>query len=85
MKLNWTVRFKNPYFWIGLLGIVLAAVGVSAESLTSWDILLGKIKELAGNPFAIGCIIVAVIGYVNDPTTKGLSDSDRALTYTKPV
>ena len=39
---------------------------------------------LLGNPFAVGCVFVAIIGYVNDPTTKGISDSKQALAYNKP-
>jgi phi LC3 family holin len=27
---------------------------------------------------------VAVVGYVNDPTTEGITDSKQALTYNKP-
>lgn len=84
MKINWKVRAKNPYFWIGLVAVVLAAVGVSPESLTSWQILYGKIMALVQNPFALGCVIVAIIGYINDPTTKGISDSSQAMTYQKP-
>lgn len=82
--INWKVRVKNPYFWIGLIAVMLAAVGVSPECLTSWAILWEKIIGLLGNPFAIGCTIVAVIGYVNDPTTKGLKDSQLARTYDAP-
>lgn len=82
--INWKVRFKNPYFWIGLVAVILAAVGISPESLTSWSILWDKILGLFGNPFAIGCTVVAVIGYVNDPTTKGLRDSKQAMTYESP-
>lgn len=82
--INWKVRAKNPYFWIGLIAVILAAVGISPECLTSWSILADKIMALLGNPFAIGCVIVAVIGYVNDPTTNGIKDSKLALTYDKP-
>ena len=84
MSINWKVRFKNPYFWIGLIAVILAAVGVSPESLTSWNILAGQIMELLNNPFAIGCVVVASIGYINDPTTATLSDSKQAMTYTMP-
>lgn len=84
MKINWKVRAKNPYFWAGLVAVILAAVGVSPESLTSWDILAAQIMELLSNPFAIGCVIMGVIGYINDPTTATLADSDLALTYDKP-
>lgn len=84
MKINWKVRIKNPYFWAGLAGVILAAVGVSPESLTSWPILCEQIMGLIQNPFAIGCVVLGVLGYINDPTTGGLSDSEQAMTYDKP-
>ena len=84
MNINWKVRFKNPYFWIGLIAVILAAVGVSPESLTSWQILANQIMNLLNNPFAIGCVVIAIIGYINDPTTATLSDSKQAMTYTSP-
>lgn len=84
MKINWKVRAVNPYFWIGLVAVVLASVGVSPESLTSWAILKDHLLALIGNPFAIGCVVIAVIGYINDPTTRGIGDSTQALSYKKP-
>lgn len=84
MKINWKVRAVNPYFWIGLIAVVLASVGVSPESLTSWAILKDQLLALIGNPFAIGCVAIAVIGYINDPTTSGIGDSEQALSYKKP-
>lgn len=83
-NINWKVRVKNPYFWAGLAGVILAAVGVSPESLTSWPILWEKIIALFNNPFALACTAMALVGYINDPTTAGLSDSSQALTYDKP-
>lgn len=84
MKINWKVRAVNPYFWIGLIAVVLSAVGVSPESLTSWAILKDQLLALIGNPFAIGCVAIATIGYIIDPTTRGIGDSERALSYKKP-
>lgn len=84
MKINWKVRLSNPYFLIGLLAVVLAAIGVSPESLTSWAVLQDQVMQLLSNPFALGCVVIAVIGYINDPTTQGLKDSNKALTYKKP-
>lgn len=84
MKINWKVRAVNPYFWIGLIAVVLASVGVSPESLTSWAILKDQLLALIGNPFAIGCVAIAVIGYVIDPTTRGIGDSEQALLYSEP-
>ena len=67
-------RFKNPYFWIGLLGIVLTAMGVSADMLTDWGAVWTAIVDMVTNPFILGSVAVAVIGVFVDPTTKGLGD-----------
>lgn len=84
MKINWKVRVKNPYFWIGLVGVIMAAMGVSPEMFTSWSAVGNQLLEFVGNPFMIGSVIVAVIGVLVDPTTTGLSDSTRALSYDEP-
>lgn len=82
--INWKVRVKNPYFWIGLIAVIFASIGIKPEMLTSWAILWEECKQLFSNPFALCCVIVAVICYVNDPTTKGIKDSEQALTYHAP-
>lgn len=74
MKINWNLRIRNPYFWLGLGGVVLAAMGAKPEMFTSWDILLQQLKLVLGNPFLLGSVIVAVIGVLCDPTTKGIGD-----------
>ena len=84
MKINWKVRVKNPYFWIGLVGVILSAMGVEPQMLTSWQALANALLEFFKNPFLIGTVIVAVIGVIVDPTTKGMEDSERAMQYQKP-
>lgn len=84
MKINWKVRFKNPYFWIGLIAVILTAIGAEPSMFTSWGILIEKVKELLSNPFLIGCTFIAILGYINDPTTEGIKDSKKALLYVKP-
>lgn len=84
MKINWKVRVKNPYFWVGFVGIILTAMGVSPEMFTSWSAVGNQLLEFVSNPFMIGSVIVAVIGVIVDPTTTGLSDSTRALSYDEP-
>lgn len=68
-------RFKNPYFWFGLLGVFFTATGINAETLTSWDILGNKLMEFFGNPFLILSVISALTGVFVDPTTKGIKDT----------
>lgn len=84
MKLNLTVRAKNPWFWVSLGGVILTAMGVSPEMLTSWGAVMDALVNLITNPFMLGSVIIAVMGVLIDPTTAGLSDSNNAMTYTKP-
>lgn len=84
MKINIPVRMKNPWFWVGLVGVVLAAMGVSPEMLTSWGAVADAALELIANPFMLASVFMAVLGVFVDPTTSGISDSSRAMTYIKP-
>lgn len=84
MKLNIPVRLKNPWFWIGLVGIIFTAMGVSPEMFTSWDILWENLMDLVKNPFMLSSVVLSVLGVFIDPTTAGVGDSAQAMTYTKP-
>jgi len=84
MKINWKLRFKNPAFWVGLIGIFLSAIGVAPESLTSWAAVGEMLVNFVQNPVAIGAVVMAFIGVFTDPTTAGLSDSSRAMRYSEP-
>lgn len=84
MKMNIPVRFKNPWFWLGLVGLFFTAIGVSPETLTSWAALKQALVDFIGNPFLIGTAAIALLGQFIDPTTAGVSDSKQAMTYTVP-
>ena len=84
MKINWKVRLKNPYFLIGLVGMFFCAIDVDKSTLTSWSALANSLKEFINNPYLIGSVVVAFIGYITDPTTAGFGDSKTALSYSKP-
>lgn len=84
MKINIPVRFKNWAFWMGLIATILASMGVSVQTFTSWGAVWDAIVGLVTNPFQLGCVIVAVMGVFTDPTTKGICDSEQALTYKAP-
>lgn len=85
LNINIPIRLKNPMFWIGLLGVILAAMGINPEMLTSWQAVSEAFKNLVSNPYMIACVVVAVVGVFNDPTTKGIKDSDRVMSRNKPV
>lgn len=85
MKINIPVRFKNPWFWVGLCGTVLTAMGVSPEMFTSWGAVWEAVVNLINNPFMLVSVVLAVLGVFVDPTTSGISDSKRALSYKSPA
>ena len=84
VKMNIPVRMKNPWFWVGLGGVVLTAMGVHPEMLTSWALVGQAVADLVSNPFMLGSVAVAVLGVFVDPTTAGVGDSEQAMGYAKP-
>ena len=88
MNINWKVRIKNPLFWVevGLAIIVpiLGYMGITAEDLTSWRVLGEVLFEAVKNPYVLALVVVSTWNAIVDPTTKGVSDSKQALTYTIP-
>lgn len=84
MKINIPVRMRNWAFWVGLGATLLAAMDVSPEMFTSWSILWQSVVDLINNPYRLCCVVFAIMGVLVDPTTAGIGDSARALTYKKP-
>lgn len=84
MKMNIPVRFKNPWFWIGVGGVLLTALGIEPAMLTSWDALKQAALDVIGNPFLLGSAAIALLGQFVDPTTAGIGDSKLAMTYDAP-
>jgi phi LC3 family holin len=84
MKINWKVRLLSIKFWLALVpAILLLAQAVAAPFGYKWDFAsLGK--ELTGVINAVFAVM-AILGVVADPTTAGVSDSAKALTYSKPA
>lgn len=83
MNINWTVRLKNKTFWLSLIPallllvqVVVAVFGVELDLGDLGDRLLAVVNAV----FAV----LAILGIVTDPTTAGIGDSKRALTYSKP-
>lgn len=84
LKLNVPVRFRNPWFWVSLVGVILTAMGISPDMLTSWAAVGQAFKDLISNPFMLCTVAVSILGVFMDPTTKSIGDSDRALNYHSP-
>lgn len=83
-KINWKVRMKNDRFVataissaVLILDVLTKRFGVDtdANSLESFLFLFMELV-LSG---------MTILGVVNDPTTKGFQDSDRAMNYDEPL
>lgn len=88
--LNWKVRFnKKNFLFIGQVIVsvvipVLAYFGLQASDLTTWSKVWETFVQAISNPYVVVMVIVSLFNAVTDPTTKGISDSTSALSYTQP-
>lgn len=81
--INWKVRIKNKNFWLALVpALFLLVQAIGAPLGYKWDfvILNQQLTAIINAAFAL----LAILGVVVDPTTAGVADSARALTYTRP-
>ena len=80
--INWKLRLKNK---ATLLAIVTAVIALIYQIFG----MLGIVPAVSESEVtqAVGLVIniLAMVGIVTDPTTQGVSDSNRALTYDKPA
>ena len=83
MRVNWKIRLSNPNFWLSLIPALFLLVQVCAAPFGyDWDFAVLNQQAAAIVNAVFG--VLAILGVVNDPTTKGVSDSKQALTYTSP-
>jgi len=81
--INWKVRIKNKNFWIAIIPGVLVLIQTIAAVFgytLNFEELSGKLLAVVDAVF----IVLAILGIITDPTTDGIGDSERALTYDAP-
>lgn len=83
MSINWKVRVRNKAFWVALIPALLLLIqqvcGVFGVTLDFGE-LQAQLVAIVGTVFAL----LAILGIVADPTTRGMGDSEQALSYEKP-
>ena len=81
MKINWRVRFKNK-IWLGsFLSLIVSFVYSMLSMFDIFpDIMKNSVLELLNQVLTF----LGLIGVLVDPTTAGLGDSDRAMSYSEP-
>ena len=81
--INWTVRIKNKAFWVAFIpAVLLLAKQICA--LFGYNIEVAGLSEQLIDIVSTVFVLLALVGIVNDPTTKSLSDSALAMTYDEP-
>ena len=81
--INWRVRFKNKNFWLSFIPAVLLLIQVIA-SVFGFNFDFGDLGNKLIAVINAVFVVLSILGVVTDPTTAGVSDSERALTYTQP-
>lgn len=81
--LNWTVRFKNKTFWLSFIPAVLLLIQV-VTAVFGYTLDLGGLGDRLLDVINALFAVLALLGIVADPTTKGVGDSAQAMTYDKP-
>ncbi len=78
MKINWKARLKNKVFVIAFATLVISFV---YQILGLCGVVPSVSEEAIVNVITTAVNGLAALGIVVDPTTDGMSDSERALTY----
>ena len=78
MKINWKVRFKNKTFLVTFITVIVSVV---YQVLAALEIVPKISQHTVMNSLLAIVTILTGLGIVTDPTTKGISDSERALGY----
>ena len=81
MKINWKVRFKNKVFLGSFLALIISFV---FGMLQLFDVYPPVTENQVLNIVNQALTFLGLMGIINDPTTAGFGDSNRALTYTEP-
>jgi phi LC3 family holin len=86
--INWKVRFQNKSWVVAFISQLLLIAQIIIAGLNSLGVVHFQLTDKTIND-VISCanglfIVLSMLGIVQDPTTKGLSDSEHALKYEKP-
>lgn len=81
MKINWKVRFKNKVWLFSFLSLIIS---FCFSMLQLFDVYPTITENQIANIVNQVLTFLGLIGVLQDPTTAGLGDSKRALSYDEP-
>ena len=81
MKINWKVRFKNKVWLSTFISLI---IGFVYNILSMFDIApvvtQNTVTQIVGQVLTV----LGLLGVLVDPTTAGVNDSNRAMSYEEP-
>ena len=80
-KINWKVRFKNKTWLTMFISLI---VGFIFNMLKMFDVYPSFTESTVMTAISQVLTFLGLIGVLVDPTTAGLYDSERALSYNEP-
>ena len=81
MKINWKVRFKNKTWLTMFISLI---VGFVFNILKMFDIVPVITENTIMTAVSQVLTFLGLLGVIVDPTTVGLEDSNRAMSYVEP-
>lgn len=81
MKVNWKVRFKNKTWLTMFISLI---VGFVFNLLKLFDVVPIVTESIIMGIVSQILTFLGLIGVLVDPTTAGLNDSMRAMSYQEP-
>ncbi|MBY0147257.1 phage holin [Neobacillus niacini] len=86
--INWKVRFQNRSWVMAFAAQLMIVAQMLIGGLNALGIIDFQLSDtIQQNVLAFinaVFILLSMMGLIQDPTTKGMSDSERAKTYKKP-
>ena len=81
MKINWKVRFRNKTWLSMFLSLV---IGFVFNILKAFDVVPAVTENTVMNIVGQVLTLLGLLGVIVDPTTAGIQDSNRAMSYEEP-
>ena len=81
MKINWKLRLQNK---ATLTALIMALVALVYQVLGVFGAVPRVAQDQVTTIISMVINILCLLGIVVDPTTAGIGDSERAMTYTNP-
>lgn len=78
MRINWKVRLRNKTWLTSVIALVISFV---YDLLAMLDVVPSLSEDWLLSLCQTLLTLLTALGVVIDPTTSGVDDSDRAMTY----